>query len=152
MTRFHPVTDGLVVSAVRNSSCFAVIVGYNFIRIFDASNKPCKIIREKSVHMDIDDFQRNIFTPLGFAYFYQLHNAIHVVGIRADHDSRVLIRPELFTGRRVNVQIETHSELTLGMTVADWWGVTDRPKNALFIGDLDTDGFFDLLTERLARL
>ncbi len=63
-----------------------------------------------------------------------------------------LIRPELFRGRRINVEIETVSELTMGMTVADWWGVTDRPANALFIGDMDSDGFFDLLTERLGRL
>lgn len=63
-----------------------------------------------------------------------------------------LIRPDLFSGRRVNVEIETQSELTLGMTVADWWGVTARPANALFIGDLDADGFFALITERLARL
>ncbi|MBT8170547.1 nucleoside hydrolase [Falsiruegeria litorea] len=63
-----------------------------------------------------------------------------------------LIRPDLFTGRHINVEIETQSELTLGMTVADWWGVTDRAPNALFIGGVDSDGFFDLLTERLARL
>jgi len=63
-----------------------------------------------------------------------------------------LIRPALFSGRHVNVEIETQSDLTLGMTVADWWGVTDREPNALFIGDLDADGFFALLTERLARL
>ncbi|MEQ9239585.1 nucleoside hydrolase [Roseovarius indicus] len=63
-----------------------------------------------------------------------------------------LLNPELFTGRHINVEIETTSELTMGMTVADWWRVTRRPPNALFIGDLDADGFFDLLTERLARL
>ncbi|MFP4569101.1 nucleoside hydrolase [Rhodosalinus sp.] len=63
-----------------------------------------------------------------------------------------LIRPELFSGRLVNVEIETGSELTLGMTVADWWGVTDRAPNATFMGDVDADGFFTLLTERLARL
>ncbi|MFV1600477.1 MULTISPECIES: nucleoside hydrolase [unclassified Phaeobacter] len=63
-----------------------------------------------------------------------------------------LIRPELFSGRKINVVVETTSELTLGMTVADWWGVTDRPANALFIGDLDADGFFDLITSRLATL
>jgi purine nucleosidase len=63
-----------------------------------------------------------------------------------------LIRPDLFTGRRVNVAVETQSELTLGMTVADWWGVTDRPKNAMFMGGVDADGFFALLTERIARL
>ncbi|TMV06511.1 nucleoside hydrolase [Ruegeria sediminis] len=63
-----------------------------------------------------------------------------------------LIRPELFSGRHINVEIETLSELTLGMTVADWWRVTDRAPNALFMGDVDADGFFALLTERLARL
>jgi purine nucleosidase len=71
------------------------------------------------------------------------------------HDPTVVayvIRPELFQGRQINVEIETQSELTLGMTVADWWGVTDRAPNAIFVGDVDAQGFFDLLTERLARL
>ncbi len=71
------------------------------------------------------------------------------------HDPMViayLIRPELFSGREINVEIETGSELTRGMSVADWWGVTQRSANALFIGDVDADGFFDLLSERLARL
>ncbi|MGH1353495.1 MAG: nucleoside hydrolase [Thalassovita sp.] len=63
-----------------------------------------------------------------------------------------LIRPELFSGRHINVEIETGSELTMGMTVADWWRVTDRAPNATFMGDIDADGFFALLTERLARL
>jgi purine nucleosidase len=58
----------------------------------------------------------------------------------------------LFSGRHVNVEIETTSELTMGMTVADWWRVTDRPANAMFMGQIDAQGFFDLLTQRLARL
>ncbi|NDK34180.1 nucleoside hydrolase [Rhodovulum sulfidophilum] len=63
-----------------------------------------------------------------------------------------LIRPELFRGRHVNVEIETEGRFTRGMTVADWWGVSARAPNATFMGDLDADGFFGLLTERLARL
>ncbi len=63
-----------------------------------------------------------------------------------------LLRPDLFSGRSINVEIETLSDLTRGMTVADWWRVTPRPANAFFVGDLDAAGFFDLLTERLARL
>ncbi|MFN3546743.1 MAG: nucleoside hydrolase [Mesorhizobium sp.] len=63
-----------------------------------------------------------------------------------------LLRPDLFGGRRCNVAVETASEITLGMTVIDWWGVTDRPKNAMVMHDIDSDGFFDLLTERLGRL
>ena len=63
-----------------------------------------------------------------------------------------LLAPGLFTGRHINVEIETTSPLTRGMTVADWWGVTKRPKNAMFMGDVDAAGFYDLLTWRLARL
>jgi purine nucleosidase len=38
------------------------------------------------------------------------------------------------------------------MTVADWWRVTDRPPNAMFIREVDDEGFYALLRERLARL
>jgi purine nucleosidase len=38
------------------------------------------------------------------------------------------------------------------MTVADWWGVTSRPRNATWIRSLDAEGYFDLLTERVGRL
>ena len=71
------------------------------------------------------------------------------------HDPNViayLLKPELYDGRMCNVEIETGSDLTLGMTVVDWWQVTDRKHNALVLKDVDSDGFFDLLTERVARL
>lgn len=32
-----------------------------------------------------------------------------------------MMRPDLFSGQQINVTVETGSELTLGMTVADWW-------------------------------
>lgn len=63
-----------------------------------------------------------------------------------------LLQPDLFSGRHINVEIETGSDLTLGMTVADWWRVTGRAPNATFIGDVDAEGFFALLVERLGRL
>ena len=63
-----------------------------------------------------------------------------------------LINPKIFSGKKINVEIETKSELTLGMTVADWWGVTERKANTFFVGDLDSKKFFNLLTERLGRL
>jgi purine nucleosidase len=63
-----------------------------------------------------------------------------------------LLKPELFVSRLVNVEVECESELTMGMTVIDWWGVSDRKANATVCRSIDSDGFFALLTERLARL
>ena len=63
-----------------------------------------------------------------------------------------LLKPELFQGRHINVEIETASELTIGMTVADYWGVTDRKRNVHYLRSGDAEGFYDLLAERLARL
>jgi purine nucleosidase len=69
------------------------------------------------------------------------------------HDPAViayLLRPQLFGSRTVNVTVETESPLTMGMTVADWWGVTGKPANVRFLSSVDAAGFYDLLTERLA--
>ncbi|KAA2215340.1 nucleoside hydrolase [Pseudoroseomonas oryzae] len=63
-----------------------------------------------------------------------------------------LLRPGLFVGRRINVAVEIVSPLSLGMTVADWFGVTGREPNATWLNQADAEGFFDLLLERLARL
>jgi len=74
---------------------------------------------------------------------------------RALHDPAVsayLLQPTLFHGREVNVAIETESPLTIGMTVADWWGVTSRKPNVRLMNTVDADGFFDLLAKKLARL
>jgi purine nucleosidase len=62
-----------------------------------------------------------------------------------------LLEPSLFQGKRVRIDVETGSELTMGETAVDFWGVTGRPPNALWMHTVDADGFFDLLTERLSR-
>ncbi|MBV8900134.1 MAG: nucleoside hydrolase [Verrucomicrobia bacterium] len=63
-----------------------------------------------------------------------------------------LLKPELFSGRHVNVEVETGCGLTLGETVVDWYRVTRRPANALWINEVDANGFYSLLIETLARL
>ncbi|WP_206456372.1 nucleoside hydrolase [Aurantimonas marina] len=63
-----------------------------------------------------------------------------------------VLKPEIFAGRPVNVAIETASPLTRGMTVCDYWGVTDRAKNAVWVRSGDADAYFALLTERIGRL
>jgi purine nucleosidase len=60
-----------------------------------------------------------------------------------------LLKPELFEGRMCNVEIETGSPLTRGHTAVDFWGVSDRARNANWLYKVNADGFFTLLIERL---
>ncbi|WP_181703670.1 nucleoside hydrolase [Chthonobacter albigriseus] len=63
-----------------------------------------------------------------------------------------LLKPELFKGKFVNVEIETTPGLCFGQTVVDRWSVTKRPKNATWITHVDADGFFDLILDAFRRL
>lgn len=62
-----------------------------------------------------------------------------------------LLKPDLFETQSCNLSVETESELTMGHTAVDFWHVTDRPHNVKWAHAVDTNGFYDLLTDRLAR-
>lgn len=122
---------------------------------------PLDVTHKALVTKPRNDAFRALNTPVGIAvaqmtdFFERFDKEKYGSAGAPLHDPCVtayLINPDLFTGRHINVEIETQSELTMGMTVADWWRVTDRPANATFMGDIDADGFFTLLTDRLARL
>ena len=58
------------------------------------------------------------------------------------------IDPGLFTARPAFVEIETHSELTKGQTVADW----NAPEpNASICLEVDSNALTAMFTERLCR-
>jgi purine nucleosidase len=104
---------------------------------------------------------RSLGTPVGQAvaswtdFFERFDTAKYGSEGAPLHDPCViayLLQPSLFHGRHINVMIETKGEFTLGMTVADWWRVSGREPNAMFMGGVDRDGFYRLLTERLGRL
>ncbi len=92
----------------------------------------------------------------GMLAYYERHDVEkYGTGGAPLHDPCViayLIDPELFSGRRCHVAVETASELTMGMTVVDWWGVTDGQPNALVMNEVAADRFLDLVVERLANL
>ena len=122
---------------------------------------PLDVTHKALVTQERNDAFRALGTPVGIATaemteFFERYDREKYGSAGAPlHDPCVtayLLQPALFKGRHVNVEIETTSELTLGMTVADWWRVTDRAPNATFMGEIDANGFFTLLTERLARL
>ncbi|GIL37828.1 ribosylpyrimidine nucleosidase [Rhodospirillales bacterium TMPK1] len=71
------------------------------------------------------------------------------------HDPCVIayvLWPELFTGKRVAVDIDLKSDLVPGMTVMDWWGTTGKAPNALVLHQADVRGFYDRLFERIGAL
>ncbi len=122
---------------------------------------PLDVTHKALVTPERNEAFRRLGTPVGIAvaqmteFFERFDKEKYGSAGAPLHDPCVtayLIRPDLFSGRVVNVEIETTSELTMGMTVADWWRVSGRDPNALFMGSIDADGFFTLLTERLARL
>tara|TARA_R110000787_G_scaffold14476_6_gene44674 strand:+ start:8076 stop:9017 length:942 start_codon:yes stop_codon:yes gene_type:complete len=122
---------------------------------------PLDVTHKALVTKDRNDAFRDVGSPVGIAvaqmteFFERFDKEKYGSDGAPLHDPCViayLIQPDLFQGRHINVEIETHSQLTMGMTVADWWGVTDRAPNATFMNGIDADGFFDLLTARLARL
>ena len=71
------------------------------------------------------------------------------------HDPNVivyLLKPEIYAGKLVNVEVEKKSSLTMGMTVADWWEVTDREKNVVFVKDVKVEEVLNLIVQRLSIL
>ena len=71
------------------------------------------------------------------------------------HDPNViayLLAPNLYKVKLLNVEVETNSELTRGMSVVDFWDVTEKNKNVYFIQEVDEKAFFELLISRLSLL
>jgi len=71
------------------------------------------------------------------------------------HDATVtayLLQPSLFKGRRIHVEVDSREGMGFGQTVTDWYGSLHRTPNVNWIVDGDAQGFFDLLTEHIARL
>ena len=52
----------------------------------------------------------------------------------------------------VNVEIEVNSELTRGMTVVDWWKVTNREPNAYYINEVKENEFFETVLNKVLNL
>lgn len=93
---------------------------------------------------------------VGLLTFYNIFDQAKGEGHGAPlHDPCAIayvMRPDLFDGRDCHIEIDIISEASMGRTLVDWRGRTDRTANAIAIDAIDADGFFDLLTERLARL
>jgi inosine-uridine nucleoside N-ribohydrolase len=88
-------------------------------------------------------------------FFQRFHERSYGFDGSPIHDAMAVahvIDPTLVTTRRVNVAVETRSELCDGRTVVDLRGVTGRPENADVGVDVDAGRFLELLVSRLGSL
>jgi Inosine-uridine nucleoside N-ribohydrolase len=86
-----------------------------------------------------DTFHRSVYNFDGSP----IHDALAVAHV---------LNPELVGTLKRNVEIDTESELCRGRTVVDLWQRTDREPNALVGVEVDSDGFLELLVERINSL
>lgn len=96
----------------------------------------------RAVHDMVGYFNRHDVAKYGFAGA-PLHDPATIAW---------LLAPSLFAGRDCHIAIEHGSELTMGHMAVDFWHVTGKPANARWLHEVDADGFFDLLIDRLERL
>jgi purine nucleosidase len=149
VAEFNVHADPDAASVVFESGAEIVMFGLNVTH--KVITTPERLAAIRAVGGDIG---REIGAMLGF---YDRNDPDRYAGLAGAplHDPCTiawLIRPDLFSGRRCHVAVECASDLTLGQTVVDWWGRTGNMPNALVMDGADADGFYDLVTGRLARL
>lgn len=89
------------------------------------------------------------------SYYYR-PNAILEPGVEGGvlHDPNViayLLKPDLYKGRHVYVEIDVSSTIMAGHSTVDWYNKLGMVPNAIVMNEVNVSGFFELLTERLGR-
>lgn len=70
------------------------------------------------------------------------------------HDPNIiayLLKPDLYKGREVYVEIDVSPTIVAGRSTVDWYGKLGFKPNAYVIDEVNVKGFFDLLTDGLSR-
>ena len=88
--------------------------------------------------------------------YYHRPDAFLEPGVKGGvlHDPNViayLLKPELYMGRDAYVEIDVSPTIMAGRSTVDWYGKLGFKSNAYVISEVNADGFFHLLTERLKR-
>ncbi|WP_040695435.1 nucleoside hydrolase [Nodosilinea nodulosa] len=103
----------------------------------------------------------NLGNPVGRAaagmlrHYGQIDCDHHGLAAPPLHDPCViayLLRPDLFCGRSMRLDVETEGSLCLGRTVANPYPTPTAPANATVIETADAEGVYGLLIERLGKL
>jgi len=141
-------TDPHAASVVFTSGVPIVMIGLDVTRQIQTSENWLKTIEAMG-------------TPVAQAVvdmlsYYHRPEAIREPGVTGGvlHDPNIiayLLKPELYKGRDVYVEIDVSPTIMAGRSTVDWYDKLQFKPNAYVINEVDVQGFFDLLTERLSR-
>ena len=71
--------------------------------------------------------------------------------IHDPHTIAYLLKPDLYEGRHVHVEIDISTTIMAGRSTVDWFGKRALTPNAYVVNRDDVGGFFELLTDQLRQ-
>jgi purine nucleosidase len=98
----------------------------------------------------IGQFARNILRP-SYRFNHSRYGGKYVP-LHDPFTVAYLVDPSLFKKRKVHVAIETESPLCMGASSIDWWNVTGNEPNCDVLSEVDANGYFELIYQRLKSL
>src|SRR5947199_3101289 len=88
-------------------------------------------------------------------FYGEFHRKVYDFDGSPIHDAVAVahvMRPDLVETKHLNTEIDVESELCRGRTVVDLWRRSGREPNSHVGVEIDSEGFLDLLVERLNAL
>ncbi|MGM0603260.1 MAG: nucleoside hydrolase [Bacillota bacterium] len=144
---FNIYADAEAADIVFKSGIEITMVGLDLT--FQAQAYPEIVDRIAKIGNKVSDLVVELLDYFGSTYqdFYGLEaGPLHDVCAVAK-----LIDDDVFTTRKMHVDIETDSRLNYGRTVCDYYEVTGKEKNAYVALDLNKEKFWDLLCDVLGH-
>ncbi len=112
-------------------------------------------IREKEIaQIKAQGGKVAIFVGELLDFFIKFHKEVVGFDFAPLHDPcaiAYLINPKMFKSKKVNVEIDLAGEHTVGATVADLRGVTNRKPNVELLLDVDIEQYMDLIIESVNK-
>lgn len=144
---FNILCDPHAAKIVFSAGVPLVMMGLNLTHQTPAT--PARVARFRALGTRVGEFTAQLLE-----FFRQHHHKRYGWDGAPIHDAcavAYLIKPELFKTGLYHVDIEANEGLAFGRTVCDLWRVTDNQPNAEVGLEVDVEGFYDLLVERIGR-
>jgi purine nucleosidase len=145
---FNALCDPHAAQIVFSSGVPLVMFGLNATH--QAIATPERIANIRALGSDVGEVVAGLLE-----FFAEHHRARYGWEGGPLHDpltSAYLLAPELFSTQQMHVEVDTTAGPSAGRTNGDVWNVTGKPPNAEVVMNVDADGFYALLTERMGRL